>query len=206
MKKIKINQLIVNDKSVKCVISEKMKELKIINAILTINMATNEQTQCSFSYKGYKNQILVNSWKNVDTINLMTNTNILVNISDEVQDSINNDCDTLEITIESGNCSFVDDMGSRVDIDYINKSEYQENSQAQEFDCGLAGNLSVKLSDPVVELFTPISRGNGVLPLNIVRNYNSLKRTIDVENLTKNRLNIQQYLIKDDNNEKLQFK
>ena len=90
MKKIKINQLVINDKSIKCEITDDIRRMKIINAILTVDVATQEKNQCSFSYKGYKSETLVNSWNNVDTMDIAENKIVELNISDEVQDSINN--------------------------------------------------------------------------------------------------------------------
>ncbi len=216
MKNIKINaqNFNVTNNSINIKLPDNLLNIKIIDANLKIKVDTVSTTSNNFYvnyFARYYTQNLV-GWENVDLLtNIKSNQLLTINISDELQDALNKKATNLVL-------NFVDDQDATVtfkqnssnseflNIDYISLNEFQENTGNHSIDFETAGKLSVNLVTKEISLSTPlVSSDNNVLPLSITNNYCSTKKSSEILNSSKNNLNIQQYLIKHDDNDKLYF-
>lgn len=183
-----------------------LTRLKIIDAVLNVKVKeiTNAINGYSVNFSYYENDEIKNSWENVEFIkDIKSEQKLKINISDELQESINHNANKVELNFVSktseddsveNSISFEkDEDNDLIEIDYISLSEYQENSTSHSIDLNDAGTLDINLLTGELSLSTLITNSDqNVLPLSIINNYSNTKRS---EILGKNCLNLNQYLI-----------
>ncbi len=212
MKMIKVyaQNIIQNNNSLEISTDEINGNIKIIDAELKAKV-TNVSTQNSNYRVDYYADIQgVNAhWQNVDMLkNIIDGQDITINISDELQTAL--DCKASKLTLEfvGNDSSITFDNDRCLEISYISLSQYQENSTNHTLDLRRAGTASINLATGELSLSAPlVSSDNNVLPLSINANYNTFSSNIVTDTgLPENwSLNIQQFLIKNADNESLTF-
>ena len=153
------------------------KDIKIVNAIL--NLRLTNATSVNNVVVNYQPIISGNSetgWNNVDKISL-SNTQSLLDITNEMQDAVNRKSTFLNLTFDTGTTLSFDTnrANTYLNIDYISLAECQENASYHKLDLGQSGQAAINLATGQFSLSTPISANdNNPLPLSIFANYHSV--------------------------------
>ena len=144
-------------------------KIKVVDAFLELPIALGSGTY-SVNFSTEPSSV---EWSNVDTIHVEAGKVIKVNISDELQDSLNAFVNSIILTFNgNNNISFVDN--GCVKVEYISLTEYRKNCGSHTIDLKKAGKLSVDLTTKGTRLVAPIAASdNNPLPLEITANYNS---------------------------------
>ena len=205
--KINANNIALSGNHIEITIPDNLKFIKVVDAILNVKIASrSSNNDLMVNYSAKKGTTTIESWNNVDTIKNILTDNLSINISDELQNSIDLNAKLNLDFVGNGEITFSE---SNIYIDYISLEEYQGNGNSHKIDLGKAGNASINLATGQLNIKTPlISSDENVLPISISANYNSTKNTklpyIGLPD--KWSLNVNQFLIKNENDdEKLRF-
>ena len=207
-------------------IPENLKNLKTVDAVLNVKIATVSSSSNNFQINYYSKPTYedlkdwtntqggiiitpinytqsndLESWENVENIKDISSSQIIkINISDELQDAIDKSAAMLVLDFESASeITFENSESDFIDIDYISLEEFQLNASTQNIDLGKSGNASINLSSGRLNLDTPlISSDENVLPVSINAKYNSVKndKLPNIGFPNNWNLNVNQFLIK----------
>lgn len=180
------------------------KDIKIVNAIL--NLRLTNTTSVNNVVVNYQPVISGNSetgWNNVDKISL-SNTQSLIDITNEMQDAITRKSTLINLTFDAGTTLSFDTnrANTYLNIDYISLAECQENASYHKLDLGQSGQAAINLATGKFSISTPISRtDNNPLPLSIFANYHSVinDKLPNIGLPNGWHLNVNQFLIEDKN-------
>ena len=112
-------------------------KIKVVDAFLELPIALGSGTY-SVNFSTEPSSV---EWSNVDTIHVEAGKVIKVNISDELQDSLNAFVNSIILTFNgNNNISFVDN--GCVKVEYISLTEYRKNCGSHTIDLKKAGKLS----------------------------------------------------------------
>ncbi len=199
--KINANNIALSGNHIEITIPDNLKFIKVVDAILNVKIASvSSNNDLMVNYSAKKGTNTLASWNNVDTIKNISAGNLSINISDELQNSIDLNAKLNLDFIGNGEIIFINSE-SNLSIDYISLEEYQGNGNSHKIDLGKAGNASINLATGQLNIKTPlISSDENVLPTSISANYNATKNTKlpDIGLPEKWSLNVNQFLIKNE--------
>ena len=199
--KINANNIALSGNHIEITIPDNLKFIKVVDAILNVKIASvSSNNDLMVNYSAKKGTNTLASWNNVDTIKNISAGNLSINISDELQNSIDLNAKLNLDFIGNGEIIFINSE-SNLSIDYISLEEYQGNGNSHKIDLGKAGNASINLATGQLNIKTPlISSDENVLPISISANYNATKNTKlpDIGLPEKWSLNVNQFLIKNE--------
>ncbi len=210
MKKITIDSKYFdkNENMLSISLREISRKIKVVDAKLKIKISSSAQSLPSSFVVNYKPNT-TGGWDNVDTISSIKAGDIIeINVSDELQDALDNKYENLSLVFAQLNSSDIINDESELNIDYITLSQFQNNGSSQNLNLGKSGNAAVDLTTGKLSLSVPIATtDNKVLPLSINANYNSTQYEKKFDKYMPENwdLNINQLLIKNDDEEKLSF-
>lgn len=203
MKKVTFNlKFSLNEKDELCIpIDETLANLRVVEASLKVQPSTLLAKVVTAKYILDDNS----SWEIDNLVNLSSDKFFVINISDELQNTIDNSNQFLILKFE--NATFENNKDCSLTVEYIPLVEYQQNN-TKSIDLKNSCSATVNLASGELSFNSPlIPNYNFALPLSLNASYykytaNQIKDT----GMPKNwKLNVQQYLIKNDDKEKLSF-
>ena len=198
MKKVTFNlKFSLNEKDELCIpIDETLANLRVVEASLKVQPSTLLAKVVTAKYILDDNS----SWEIDNLVNLSSDKFFVINISDELQNTIDNSNQFLILKFE--NATFENNKDCSLTVEYIPLVEYQQNN-TKSIDLKNSCSATVNLASGELSFNSPlIPNYNFALPLSLNASYykytaNQIKDT----GMPKNwKLNVQQYLIKNDDN------
>ena len=215
MKKVTIDShaIKIANNQIEVSLSQELRNLKVIDAFLNVKVSSlvcpENGVTVNYLIKQSPTSTATGVWNNVDTIKgSFSNTLLKINISDELQDSIDKKAAALVLNFQGTSISFVNDLNNCVEIDYLSLSEFQSNGSDKQIELNKAGTATVNLSTGDMSLSTALTTSDEkVLPISISANYHKNKndKLPQIGMPEGWQLNVNQFLIKDTENENLLF-
>ncbi len=210
MKKIKKTfSTLQSIQSIEIPVSEFL-DFKIIDAKLELITESNN-ANVVIKYEGYDANDNPVSWIVDELPSFSTKTKLSFNISDELQESINN-AQPLKLNFFDKETNLPTQINTNgqiaLDAEFVTISEFNKNSENFSVNLGKSGSLDTNLTTGCFSLTTPLtSIDNKTLPVLLNLNYNSFDVKKELKNgLPKNfSLNYGQLLFKGDDTSNLTF-
>ncbi len=181
----------------------KIKRAILILPVSSINTSLNYEVCNIVTTNSVEKTTIIDCFKNASSNNL-----VCIDISDELQDVLNNNQDKLSLKIKNAVDNITLSDGSKVVIDLFNKKQNINNSNLK-VNCKRAGQGYINLSSGMFQfVHNDIVSNKKVLPIKIDHVYNSFLANKTIDNVDSNmlpdfncsygwKLNAQQYLIKE---------
>ncbi len=199
----------ISDKKITIPLQELDKDIKVEEAKILLSKVDTgenlEKTDCRVDFETLgsgKNE----SWTNVDTIDL-NNSEISIDISDEIQQALNLDAEKIILQLQSdASLNFL--KVNKVDVIFSYLSDYQDEEKIQYFSLGKAGELKFDVFNKKLNLSTLVCVSDcNVLPFSVYANYSESEiKEMQEIGMPKNwTISIQQFLKKKEDNGKFKF-
>lgn len=181
-------------------------KIKIVDASVKFFTTRNGQNS---SCKVYYLPSSGKDWGYIDEIPADYVGELNLNISDELQDALQQNEKTLALKLQDDSDLSADlAKGFTLVLDYLPLQEYKSNTSSQQFSVINSGEGSVNLATGDICFTAPlISSDNNVLPLSITANYNKYSSNLVQDAGMPNNwnLNLSQFLVKNQDDTNLSF-